>query len=82
MANPFFESFQQPHQTTPQDIANGFNECKSDPMKFCADRGINIPKEYANNPEQMARYMLSNMPQVQQNKVFQMANMLKGFFTK
>lgn len=81
MANPFFESFQQSNQLTPNDISNGFNECKSDPVKFLKDRGYDVPQQYANNPEQMAKYLLSNMPQVQQNKIFQMANMLKGMFS-
>lgn len=82
MPNPFFESFQQPPQSqlNPQDLTKNFNECKSNPTKFLADRGINVPEEYAGNPEQMAKYLLGNMPQVQQNKVFQTANMLKGIF--
>ena len=77
MPNPFFNSFQQP-QNPDKDILSNFNNFRANPNQFLADEGINVPKEYANNPEQTAKYLLGNMPQMQQNKVFQLVNVLKG----
>ena len=60
------------------DTVNQFNTFRADPAQFLASRGINIPAEYANNPEQMGRYLLNNMPSSQQNGVLRAANMLRG----
>lgn len=78
MANSFFDAFQ--NQPPQQNMMDSFNEFRSNPNQFLADKGINVPKEYSNSPEQTARYLLSNMPQVQQNRVMQTVNMLKGMF--
>lgn len=77
MANSFFDSFNQQPQKNFSDL---FNEFRSNPNQFLADKGINVPQEYSNSPEQTAKYLLSNMPQVQQNRVLQTVNMLKGMF--
>ncbi len=87
MANRFFsQSPVQPQQQqvpfqNSQDALAQFNQCKQNPRQFLADRGINVPDQYADNPEHMARYLLNNLPQnVQQNKIFQVAGMLKNMF--
>ena len=82
MANQFFEAFQnpqsQPQPQPQQNILSDFNTFKQNPSQFLANKGINIPQEYANSPEQTAKYLLSNIPQVQQSKIMQTANMLKS----
>ena len=75
MPSRFRNSFGPPNQQ--QDIATQFNEFRSNPTQFLADRGINVPPEYSNNPQQMAQYLLSNMPAVQQNGIFRTASMIK-----
>lgn len=81
MGNRFISSFNQPQQTGPfnnmQDMANQFNECRSNPSQFLANRGINVPPEYANNPQMMAQYLLNNMPASKQNGIFRAASMIK-----
>ena len=83
MANRFTDSF----QNTPNMYAsnggfdlNQFNECRNNPAQFLANHGINVPAEYQNSPEQMAKYLLSNMNGNQQNAIMQKVNMLKGMF--
>lgn len=89
MANRFFSQSpvqpQPPQQQGPfqngQDAFNQFNQCIQNPRQFLRDRDIDVPDQYADNPEHMARYLLNNLPQnVQQNKVFQVAGMLKNLF--
>ena len=82
MANRFAGNFtpQSGPFQSPMDAMNQFNTFRQNPAKFLADRGINIPPEYANSPEQMARYLMSNMASSQQNGVIQAANMLRGMF--
>lgn len=83
MANRFFSGNQQPQVPfqNGQDAMSQFAQCRQNPRQFLMNRGINVPDEYANNPEQMARYLLNNLPQnVQQNKIFQVAGMLRNMF--
>lgn len=90
MANRFRDSFFQNKQnqqqnsdapfSNPQETANQFNQFRNNPIEFLNSRGYQVPKEYANNPEAMARYMLKNMPGFQQNKIFQLATMLGQMF--
>lgn len=84
MANRFAGNFFPPRNNgpfqSPIDAMNQFNTFRQNPVKFLADRGINVPSEYANNPEQMGRYLLNNMASTQQNGVIQTANMLRGMF--
>jgi len=72
MANRFL--VQQPN------IFEQFNSFRSNPQEFLARNGINIPQQYANNPEQMGKYLLSNMPQTQQGQIFQTVNALRSMF--
>lgn len=88
MANRFRDAFQnspqQPAQngpfSSPMDAMNQFNAFRANPVQFLANRGINVPQEYQGNPQQMAQYLLQNTPQVQQNKIFQTAGMLRSMF--
>lgn len=77
MANHFQDSFNRPQQP---NMFEAFNAFRQNPSEFLAKNGINVPQEYANNPEMMGKYLLSNMPQMQQNKIFQTVNMLRGMF--
>lgn len=61
-----------------QDMVQQFNACRSNPAQFLASRGINVPQQYANNPQAMAQYLLSQTPQVQQSKIYSTANMIKS----
>ena len=82
MANRFLSGTPQPapFQNT-QDAFTQFNQCRSNPIQFLQNRGINVPPEYQGNPELTARYLLNNLPpNVQQNKVFQVASMLRNLF--
>ena len=76
----FLNSFNGP--STPfantQDMMNQFNACRSNPAAFLAQRGINVPQEYQNNPQAMAQYLLSQTPQAQQSGIFRTANMIKS----
>lgn len=76
MANSFFDAFNNQQPT----VIDSFNEFRMNPNQFLANKGINVPQEYSNSPEQTAKYLLSNMTQLQQNKVMQTVNMLKGMF--
>ncbi len=83
MANRFTDSFAQngfQNRAAGGDMFSAFNECRSKPAQFLANRGINVPQEYQNSPEQMAKYLLTNMPAGQQNNIIQRVNMLKGMF--
>lgn len=85
MANRFSSNYIPPRRpSTPfsnmMDAMNQFNSFRANPTQFLANRGINVPPEYANSPEQMGRYLLNNMPSSQQNGVIQAANMLRGMF--
>ncbi len=60
------------------DTVNQFNTFRADPAQFLASRGINIPDEYSNNPEQMGRYLLNSFPSSQQKGVLRTANILRG----
>lgn len=75
MPSRFRNSFNQPQQSP--DMVTQFNEFRSNPTQFLANRGINVPQEYANNPQMMAQYLLSNMPASKQNGVFRTASMIK-----
>lgn len=61
-----------------QDVLSQFNSCKANPAEFLAQRGIQVPQEYANNPQMMAQYLLSQTPVAQRSGIFSMANMLKS----
>lgn len=81
MANRFMDSFnQQPSYQNNPDIFSQFNSFRQNPYDMLAQRGINIPEQYRGSYQQAAQYLMQNMPQTQQNGIFQRVNMLKGLF--
>ena len=83
MPNRFTDSFSPYGNSMPQQNGNllsQWGEFQSNPSQFLANKGINVPQEYQNNPEAMAKYLLGNMPGQQQNFIMQKVNMLKGMF--
>ena len=59
-------------------ILSEFQSFKTNPMAFLTQRKVNIPQQYANNPEAAVKYLLDNgmMSQEQFNQINQMANNL------
>lgn len=70
MANSLFSEMQN------NNIMTQFSQFKQNPMQFLTNRKINIPKEYANNPQQAVQYLLNNgqISQESLNGMIQMAN--------
>ena len=68
MPNPLFAN----------QIQSQFQSFKTNPMQFLLQRNLNIPQQYANNPEAAVKYLLDSgmMSQVQFNSLSQMANTL------
>lgn len=68
MANPLFQN----------QLANQFQQFKSNPMSFLLQRNVNIPQQYANNPKEAVQYLLNNgsMTQEQYNQISKMASQL------
>lgn len=52
-----------------------FSSFKQNPMQFLMQRNINIPQQYANNPQAAVQYLLNSgrMNQSQLNQLTQMA---------
>lgn len=81
MANRFTDSFNQtPSYSQNNDIFTQFNSFRQNPYDMLAQRGINIPEQYRGSYQQAAQYLMQNMPQTQQNGIFQKVNMLKQMF--
>lgn len=74
MPNNLFNSTQN------NNIMSEFNRFQNNPMQWLVNRNVNIPQEYANNPEQAVQYLLNNgqMSQSTLNKIIQQAKMF-GF---
>lgn len=63
MANPLFNAMnnQPPNQGGPFDIIRQYNSFRQDPFTFMLKaKGIQIPKEYLNDPEGAVRYLMSS----------------------
>jgi len=54
MANPLFNEQMQ------NSLNAQFNSFRTNPIGFLAQRNINIPQEYANDPHGAIQYMLNN----------------------
>lgn len=71
MANPLYNQItkQQPNQ---------FQAFMQNPMQFLASRNLNIPQEYANNPQAAVQYLLNSgkMSQQQLNMLTQKAQQM------
>ena len=68
------------HTTQQNNIMGEYSKFQQNPMQFLADRQINIPQEYMNNPEQAVQYLMNNgkMSQGTLDKIKQTARMF-GF---
>ena len=74
MPNNLFNSTQN------NNIFGEFNKFQQNPMQFLAERNVNIPQEYMNNPTGAVQYLM-NSGQINQqgiNQIIQKARML-GF---
>ena len=71
MANPLYNQItkQQPNQ---------FQAFMQNPMQFLASKNLNIPQEYANNPQAAVQYLLNSgkMSQQQLNMLTQKAQQM------
>ena len=74
MGNPLYNQLNSNSQATQ------FNSFMQNPMKFLANRNMNIPEQYANNPQAAVQYLLNSgrITQQQLNSVIQKAQQL-GF---
>ena len=56
-----------------------YNNFKNNPMQFLAQRGINIPQQYMNNPKSAVQYLLNSGRMSQQgfNNLSNIARMFK-----
>lgn len=73
MANQLYEEQQQNQQQN--GIFNAFGNFMKNPMGFLTQRKIQIPQEYANNPQEAVQYLLNSkqMDQKQLNSLIQFA---------
>lgn len=69
MANPLFQE-----QMT-NNLMGQFNTFMQNPMQFLMQKKINIPQEYANNPQGAVQHLLNNgqMKQEDLNRMIDMA---------
>lgn len=44
----------------PQYVMNQLRQFRSNPMQFLAQKGLNIPQQYANDPTAAAQYLMNN----------------------
>lgn len=89
MANRFVESFNpfnQP-QNNQENIASQLDLMRQNPNQFLANQinllsnqGIQVPQEYQNNPEMVAKFLLQNNPGLNQNRIFQTVSALRSMF--
>lgn len=72
MPNRLYEEQQQQEQN---GMFNAFGNFMKNPMGFLAQRKIQIPKEYANNPQAAVQYLIDNkqMDQKQLNSLIKFA---------
>lgn len=63
MANPIYEATNEQHKNNAnsKDIIRQFGSFKQDPFGFMMKRkGINIPIEYRNNPQEAVQYLINS----------------------
>ena len=65
MPNPLFQN----------QLIDQYNQFKSNPIAFLAQRKVNIPQQYMNNPQEAVQYLMNNgiMSQGQYNQLAQLA---------
>lgn len=86
MANRFTESFAGP-QNNQGSILSQLNLMRQNPNQFLANQinllsnqGIQVPQEYQNNPEMVAKFLLQNNPGLNQSRIFQTVSALSSMF--
>lgn len=70
MANQLFR------ETQSNNLINQFNTFQQNPMQFLAQKNLNIPNQYANDPQGAVQYLLNSGKMNQQtlNGLIQVAN--------
>ena len=78
MGNGLYNQFTQ--QQNSNNPMSQFNEMRSNPLQFLANKGINIPQQYANDPKGAVQYLITNgqMNNGMLNNLMQRAQMM-GF---
>lgn len=68
MPNPIFSN----------QLSSEFQSFKTNPIAFLTQRKVNIPQQYANNPEAAIKYLMDNglMSQEQFNQLSNLASTL------
>lgn len=61
------------------NMSEQYNTFKNNPMQFLAQRGINIPQQYMNNPKEAVQYLLNSGRMSQQgfNNLSNIARMFR-----
>lgn len=64
----------------PQNLMNLFQQFRQNPMQFMAKKGLNLPKEYMDNPQGAVQYLMDSgkMSQIQYNQFRQLAKQFSG----
>ena len=69
MPSPIFNAMQQKPQNRGFDLVQSYNQFKQNPFAFIAQRrGIDIPAEYRNDPQQAVQYLM-NTGKMDQNDI-------------
>lgn len=58
MANQLYEQLNG--HTQQPDIQSQFNVFRQNPIQFLAQRNLNIPAEFQNNPQSAVNYLIQN----------------------
>ena len=69
---------QMPNPLFTNQIQNLYQSFLTNKMQFLAQRNVDVPQQFANNPEEAVKYLLNSgmMSQEQFNTLSQMANSL------
>ena len=64
----------------PQYVMSQLQKFRSNPMQFLAEKGLNIPQQYANDPTAAAQYLMNNgqLSQEQYSIASNMANNIQN----
>lgn len=64
----------------PQYVMSQLQRFKANPMQFLAQKGLNIPQQYANDPTAAAQYLMNNgqLSQEQYSIASNMANNIQN----
>lgn len=58
MANQLYEQLNE--HTQQPDFQSQFNIFRQNPIQFMAQRNLNIPSEFQNNPQSAVNYLIQN----------------------